>query len=181
MSIISTIMEFIHLLQNRRSKRKFTTQKVETEKVESLMRAALMSPTGKRKNHWDFIFVEMPETLAKLSECKPHGAKLIAGAPLAVVVIGDPQQSDTWVEDCSIASIILQLQAEALGLGSCWVQVHNREHDSTTMADTYIKTLLGIPETKAVLSVIAIGYPDETKKPFDLSELMQEKIHREGF
>ncbi len=174
-------MEFIQLLQNRRSKRKFTTQKVEPDKVEALMKAALMSPTGKRKNHWDFIFVETPETLVKLSECKPHGAKLIAGAPLAVVVIGDPQQSDTWVEDCSIASVILQLQAEALVLGSCWVQVHNREHDEATMADTYIKTLLGIPDSRAVLSVIAMGYPDETKKPFDLSELMQEKIHRERF
>lgn len=174
-------MEFIQLLQNRRSKRKFTTQKVEPDKVEALMQAALMSPTGKRKNHWDFIFVETPETLVKLSECKPHGAKLIAGAPLAIVVIGDPQQSDTWVEDCSIASVILQLQAEALGLGSCWVQVHNREHDEATMADTYIKTLLGIPDSRAVLSVIAMGYPDETKKPFDLSELMQEKIHRERF
>ena len=174
-------MEFIQLLQNRRSRRKFTNQKLDPDKLETLMQAALMSPTGKRKNHWDFIFVEMPETLVRLSECKPHGAKLIAGAPLAVVVIGDPQQSDTWVEDCSIASVILQLQAEALGLGSCWVQVHNREHDEATMADTYIKTLLGIPDGKAVLSVVAIGYPDEVKKPLDPSLLMLEKIHRERF
>ncbi|HNW49908.1 MAG TPA: nitroreductase family protein [Prolixibacteraceae bacterium] len=174
-------MEFTELLQNRRSKRKFTAQKVEPEKIEALIRAALMSPTGKKKNHWDFIFIEATDTLEKLSECKPHGAKLIAVAPLAVVVVGDPQQSDTWVEDCSIASVILQLQSEALELGSCWVQVLHREHDETTTADAYIKTLLGIPEKKAVLSVIAIGYPDEVKKPFDLSTLMREKIHREMF
>jgi nitroreductase len=174
-------MEFIELLQNRRSKRKFTTQKIEAEKVELLIHAALMSPTGKKTNHWDFIIVEDTGMLEKLSECKPQSAKLIAGAPLAIVVVGDPLHSDTWVEDCSIASIIIQLEAEELGLGSCWVQVKNREHDITTMANDYIKGLLGIPAEKSVLSVIALGYPDEIKKPFDMVNLLKEKIHRERF
>jgi len=174
-------MYFIELLQNRRSKRKFTSQKIEAEKVEKLIHAALMSPTGKKTNHWDFIVIENPETLEKLSECKPHSVKLIAGAPLAIVIIGDPQLSDTWVEDCSIASIIIQLEAEDLGLGSCWVQVRNREHGDTTLADDYIKELLGIPDEKSVLSIIAIGYPDEVKKPFDRANLMLEKIHREKY
>lgn len=181
MSIISTVMEFIQLLQNRRSKRKFTTQKVEPEKVETLMQAALMSPTGKSKNHWEFIFIEATETLHRLSECKPHGAKLIAGAPLAVVVIGDSQQSDTWVEDCAIASIIIQLQAEALGLGSCWVQVHKRNHNETITAETFVKTLLNIDEGKAVLSIIAVGYSNEVRNPFNIAELQTEKIHIENY
>jgi nitroreductase len=170
-------MELIDLLQNRRSKRRFTPQRVEPEKVEKLITAALMSPSGKKKNHWDFIIVEEPTMLEKLSECKPHSAKLIAGAPLAIVVIGNPDESDTWVEDCSIASIILQLEAEDLGLASCWVQVRNREHDDRTMATDYIKELFEIPFEKRVLSVIAIGYSDEIKKPFDMANLMREKIH----
>jgi nitroreductase len=174
-------MRFIELLQNRRSKRKFTSQKIEPEKIEQLINAALMSPTGKKTNHWDFIVVENPGMLEKLSVCKPHSAKLIAGAPLAIVVVGDPQLSDTWVEDCSIASIIIQLEAEELGLGSCWVQVRNREHDAHSMSDDYIKELLAIPAEKSVLSVIAIGYPDEIKKPFDSANLMKEKIHPEKF
>jgi nitroreductase len=174
-------MDFIELLRNRSSKRKFTSQKVEKEKVEKLIKSALMSPTGKKKNHWDFIFVEDEVTLKKLSECKPHSAKLIAGAPLAVVVIGDPEQSDTWVEDCSIASIIIQLEAEDLGLGSCWVQVRNREHDEMMMAAEYIRNELQIPVGKSILSIIAIGYPDEIKMPFDDSLLMLNKIHRDKY
>ena len=174
-------MDFIELLRKRRSIRKFTTQKVEKDKIDELIKAVLLSPAGKSKNHWDFIFVEATETLEKLSQCKPHGSKLIAGAPLAVVVVGDPQHSDTWVEDCSIASIILQLEAEALGLGSCWVQVRNREHNETVMSDAFVKDLLVIPFEKSVLSVIAIGYPDQTKEPVDISTLMMEKIHREKF
>jgi nitroreductase len=174
-------MEFIELLKNRRSKRKFISQKVEHEKTELLIQAALMSPTGKKKNHWDFILVENPDTLEKLSKCKPHSAKLIAGAPLAIVVIGDPQESDTWVEDCSIASIIIQLEAEDLSLGSCWVQVKNREYNENAMAEEFIKLLLEIPAEKSVLSIIAVGYPAESKKPFDTSQLLKEKIHKEKF
>lgn len=174
-------MEFIELLKKRHSKRRFTDQKVEAEKVKLLIRAALMSPSGKKKNHWDFVVVEDPEMLSKLSSCKPNSAKLIAGAPLAIVVIGDPQESDTWVEDCSIASIILQLEAEDLGLGSCWVQVRNREHNEITMAGGYVRDILGIPPDKTVLSIIAIGYSNEEKEPFDLSKLSWEKIHKDKF
>ncbi len=170
-------MEFIDLLQKRRSKRKFTTQKVGPEKIEKLVAAALMSPTGKKKNHWDFIIVEEPSMLEKLSKCKPHSASLIAGAPLAIVVIGNPDESDTWIEDCSIASIIIQLEAEDLGLGSCWVQVRNREHNDVEMASDYIIKMLEIPNDRKVLSVIAIGYSDEIKKPIDKSMLLTDRIH----
>ena len=40
--------------------------------------------------------------------------------------MADPLASDVWIEDASIASIMIQLQAEDLGLGSCWVQVRER-------------------------------------------------------
>lgn len=174
-------MEFIELLKTRRSKRKFTPEKIESEKIELLIQAALMSPTGKKKNHWDFVVVQDKSMLEKLSHCKPHSASLIASAPLAIVVIGNPQQSDTWIEDCSIASIIVQLAAESLGLGSCWVQVHKREHNETQTAGEYVKQILGIPSEKEVLSIIAIGYPNEDKKPFDVSDLKRDKIHFEKF
>jgi len=45
------------------------------------------------------------------------------------------------------------------------------------MATDYIKELFEIPVEKRVLSVIAIGYSEETKKPFDMANLMKEKIH----
>ena len=174
-------MPFIDLLLNRRSKRKFKSDNIEDEKIELLIASALLSPSGKKKNHWDFIVVRESESLEKLSLCKPHSASLIASAPLAIVVVGDPSVSDTWIEDCSIASIIVQLEAEDLGLGSCWVQVRNRVHENEQPSAEYIKSLLGIPSSKEVLSVIAIGYPDEQKKPNDLKNLMFEKIHHEKF
>ena len=118
--------QFSDLIKNRRSMRKFTGEEVNQEEVVTLLKAALMSPSSKRSNCWQFIAVDDKETLEKLSHCKEMGAAFLAEAALAIVVMADPLASDVWIEDAAIASIMIQLQAEDLGLGSCWVQVRER-------------------------------------------------------
>ncbi|MBW2367707.1 MAG: nitroreductase family protein, partial [Deltaproteobacteria bacterium] len=111
---------FLSLIQNRRSIRRFEEKPVENEKVEQLLEAGLRSPSGKGSNPWEFIVVDDPSLLEKLSRSKPHGAAFLKGAPLAIVVCGDPEKSDVWVENTSIASIMIHLMATDMGLGSCW-------------------------------------------------------------
>jgi len=159
---------FLQLTQQRRSIRKYSDRAISQEIKEQIMQIALMSPASKRSNPWEFIFVENKDMLLHLSQCKPHGATFIKDAPLAVVVIADPSKSDVWVEDTSIASIYLQLAAEDLGLGSCWVQVHKRFHASGELASDYVKNVLQIPAEYEVESVISIGYKAEEKQSFDL-------------
>ena len=115
----------IDLLFRRRSTRKFQEKKVEDWQIKKLLTAALLSPSSGGKRPWEFIVVDDPVLLGLLSEAKP-GAKVLKNAPLAIIVTGDKAKSDVWVEDCSIASIFIQLEAEVLDLGSCWVQVHRR-------------------------------------------------------
>ena len=172
---------FYNLLKQRRSARRFTPQAVETEKLDLLLNSALMSPASKSTNEWEFIVVQDKTMLQQLSECKEHGAKLIANAPLAIVVAGDTTKSDVWIEDCSIASILLQLAAEEQGLGSCWVQVRNRKHKNGTDSAAFVRKLLQIPDNFAVLSIIAIGYKAEERPPFDEKNLQLDKIHYEKF
>ena len=112
---------FSELIKNRRSMRKFTEEELSQEQVVTLLKAALMSPTSKRSNSWQFIAVDDKEILKQLAHCKEQASSFIADAALAIVVIADPLASDVWIEDASIASILIQLQAEDLGLGSCWV------------------------------------------------------------
>ena len=118
---------FATLIKSRRSTRKFTDQLLNPEQVEMILKAALMAPASKRKNPWQFVVVEDKEMLAKLSVCKPAGAAFLKDCALAVVVLANVMESDVWVEDASIASIYMQLQAEDLGLGSCWCQIRNRK------------------------------------------------------
>ncbi|NDV65029.1 nitroreductase family protein [Bacteroides sp. 224] len=168
---------FDELIKKRRSTRKFTKQELSQEEVVLLLKAALMSPTSKRTNAWQFIVVDDKETLQKLAHCKEHSASFIADAALAIVVTADPLVSDVWIEDASIASIMIQLQAEDMGLGSCWVQVRERFTASGISADEYVHNLLELPLQLQVLSVIAIGHKEVERKPFNEEHLQWEKIH----
>ena len=116
----------IELLRARRSTREYLNRPVEQAKIELLKEALLRSPSSRSIDPWEFIFVSDREMLNKLAMCKPHGSRFLARAALGIVVCGDEQQSDTWIEDCSIASILVQMVAQSIGLGSCWIQVRNR-------------------------------------------------------
>lgn len=168
---------FSDLIRLRRSMRKFTSEELAPEEVVTLLKAALMSPTSKRSNSWQFIAVDDKETLDKLSRCKEHGAAFLADAALAIVVMADPLASDVWIEDASVASILIQLQAEDMGLGSCWIQVRERFTATGMSSDEYVHGILDIPLQLQLLSIIAIGHKGMERKPFDEEHLQWEKVH----
>ena len=157
--------------------RKFTDEELKQEEVVALMKAALMAPASKRSNPWQFIVVDDKDTLKKLSLCKDQASQFIADAALAVVVTADPLLSDVWIEDAAIASIYIQLQAEDLGLGSCWVQVRERFTATGIPSNDYVHDVLELPLPLQVLSVIAIGHKGMERKPFNEEHLQWEKIH----
>jgi len=171
----------IDLLRNRRSIRKYTDQAVEAEKVELLKEAVLRSPSSKNINPWEFVFIDDKELIGKLKLSKPHGVAPLGTAPLAVVVCADETKNDMWVEDCSIASILLQLTAQSLGLGSCWVQIRERMHSDEISAEKYIQDLLNIPENFRILSIVTVGYSERTREGKPFEELQFEKIRFNRF
>jgi nitroreductase len=175
------MIQFFDLLKTRRSIRNYLPVAVEAEKISKITQAALMSPASKRSNPWEFIVVQNKETLQQLAESRLHGSQFLAGSPLGIVVIAYTTKSDIWMEDASIASIIMQLQAHDLGLGSCWIQVYGRQKDENTSTEAYIRNLLNIPSHYAVLNIISIGYPNEERKAYDENKLPIEKIHSEKF
>jgi nitroreductase len=172
---------FYDLVKNRRSIRKYEDRAVEQEKIDSILRSALMSPASKRTNGWEFIVVDDRELLQKMSTCRELGSKFVADAPMAIVVCASPEKSDVWFEDASIAALIIQLAAQDLDLGSCWVQVYNRMHTETETAGEYIRGLLNIPENLEVLNIVTLGYKNEERKPYDEEKLSYDKLHRNTF
>ncbi|WP_321335076.1 nitroreductase family protein [uncultured Bacteroides sp.] len=172
---------FGELIKSRRSMRKFTDQELTQEEVLALLKAALMSPTSKRSNSWQFIVVDDREQLKQLAHCKEHGASFLSDATMAIVVTADPLASDVWIEDASIASIMIQLQAEDLGLGSCWIQIRERYTAAGMPAGEFVHGVLDIPLQLQVLSIIAIGHKGMERKPFDEEHLLWEKVHINRF
>lgn len=169
--------DFKQLVQVRRSHRKFTTEEIDPEHVRLILRAALMSPTSKGQRSWQFVVVDNPLDIEKIADAKDLGSQFVKGAPLVVVVLGDPMQNDCWIEDGTIAAISMQYQAEDLGLGSCWVQMRGRGLGDGTTADTVIRGVLDIPDNFHVLCVVAFGHKADERKPQNEDRLKWENVH----
>lgn len=151
----------IELLRKRRSVRCYTAESVDRAAVELLIEAMLRSPSSRGLNPWEFIVIDDRELLSQLSGAKEHGSSFLKKAPLGIAVCADSDKSDVWVEDCSIASILVQMTALSLNLGSCWIQIHKRRHDMKNSSEEYVQKILGLPEHIKVLSIISIGHPGE--------------------
>ena len=171
----------IEILRNRRTIRNYLKKPVEKEKTELLKEALLRSPSSKNINPWEFIFIDNKTTIEKLRNFKPHGVEPLDTAPLAILVCADETKNDVWIEDCSIASILLQLTAQSLGLGSCWIQIRNRSYSQSVSSEEYIQKLLSIPRKFKILSIITIGYAVEKRSGKPHNELQFEKIRINKF
>lgn len=157
--------------------RQFTDELLSGDDVKLLLRAGLMAPSSKGTHSYEFVVVEDKEMLAALSQCKQVGSDFLASAPLAIVVMADPAVSDVWIEDASVAATHILLQAEDLGLGACWVQVRNRYTADERSSEQIVKSLLGIPENRGVVCIIAVGHKGMERKPQNEDRLKWERVH----
>lgn len=163
---------FMDLCQHRRSIRKYTAQPVEQEKIDYLLRCALMSPSAKRLNPWEFFVVTDTAVLRQLSGVKTYGSQMFDTAMAAIVVALDASLTDTWQCDGAIAAQHILLAAEEQGLGACWCHICGREE-----SERLVHELCAVPENLNVLCVISLGYKDEERKLYELDKLKYEKIH----
>jgi nitroreductase len=171
----------INLLRKRRSIRKYLNKKISPKTIRILQEALLRSPSSRGIQPLHFIFVNNDRLLNKLSCCKEHGSSFLAAAPLGIVVCGDERLSDVWVEDCSIAAILVQMAALSCGLGSCWIQIRNRKTGDGRSSEAYVRGLLNIPGNLRIGSIIAIGRPAEKKMSVPLKKLRFINIHFNNF
>lgn len=166
----------LDLLINRRSIRKYKDKKIEKDKLDKILKGALTSPSGRSIRPWELIVVDDREILEKLAASRGGASKPLSNAPLAIVIAANPELTDVWIEDASIISVVIQLMAQSLGLGSCWIQSRERFTQDNESVSEYVKDILNIPENYTVESMIAIGYPDEEKDPHETDSLL-EKVH----
>ena len=163
------------MIVKRRSIRKYGEEVLSADDVKLLLEAGLLAPTSKSSRSWAFTVVDNRDLLARLATCKPLYATSIGRAALAIVVSADPAQSDVWVEDAAVAASYIQLQAEDLGLGSCWIQVRNRMHDNDTTAGEWVKDLLDI-DPQQVVCIISIGTKAEQRNQQNVDKLKWENV-----
>lgn len=159
-------MDFMTLAKQRYSVRAFDPRPVESEKLKKLVEACRIAPTAKNQQPQKVFFATSDEAIKKLNELSP----CIYGAPVVIVMGYD--KTLTWVHpdhpeihsgyvDASICLTHMMLEAQELGLGTCWV----------ARFDPYAtKEALGLDDNIVLTALMPVGYPAEKAAPSDRHE-----------
>ena len=164
-------------IETRRSARRYVDTPLTGEEVQLLLEAALRAPSSKNKHTTQFVLVEDKATLEELSYMRESGAGFLRQVPLGIVVLGSPMECERWIADASLAAGFIQLQAEAMGLGSCWADAYGCYTGAGQESTEYVRNVLGIPYQLEVLCIIAVGHRERTPEPRPTESLKWEKIH----
>lgn len=179
-------MEFQTLILSRRSGRKYTGNIVPADCIQQIMNAGLLAPSSRNLKSSELIAVNDPQMLNQLSHAKAAGGGMLKDAACGIVVIGDSERSDAWIEDCSITMTYMMLKATELGIANCWVQIRNRfsapdSDGNAELASEKVRKLLQIPENFSVLAILSLGCPAENLIQHSFEEIDPSKIHIETF
>ena len=162
-------MAILDLIKHRKSVRNFTDRPVEREKIMTCLEAARLAPSACNSQPWKFIVVDDRQLKNRLCKVAFGGIYSINAfcktAPVIVVVISEKSKfiarigemfrgTKYYLIDIGIACEHFVLQAEDLGLGTCWIGWFNEKA---------VKSLLNIPQHKKIDILIALGYYDREK------------------
>ncbi len=168
-------METFEALINRRSIRKYTSEKIPHEKISEILKAAMYAPSAMNYQPWHFIVAEERADIDQIFKINPH-AEMMQQAAAAIIVCGDlklEQNIDYLVQDCSAATQNALLAVHALGMGAVWVSAYPNKDTIKGIREYY-----GIPENIVPVSIISIGFPDEeaaTEDRFNKSRIHYKK------
>ena len=151
----------------RTSIRSYTSQAIEEEEIDILLRAGMAAPSACNKQPWHFIAITNREILDQIPTFSPY-ASMVKQAPLAIVVCGDlsktleGKEQEFWIQDCAAATENILLMAQGLQLGAVWTALYPLQNRYQGM-----QKLLHLPDNLVPLNTIVIGYPKEMVKAKD--------------
>ena len=162
-------MTLLDIIRHRKSIRNFLDRPVEREKIMTCLEAARLAPSACNSQPWKFIVVDDKQLKNRLCRAAFSGIYSINAfcktAPVIVVVISEKSRfiarigelfrgTKYYLIDIGIACEHFVLQAEDLGLGTCWIGWFN---------ERAVKSTLNIPQRKKIDILIAVGYYDREK------------------
>lgn len=153
-------MDFLELAKERYSCRHFSDKEIEQEKIDKILEAARLAPTGKNSQSQRILVLTDREELAKLSGCTPFGWN----APLVFLICYDKNESwkrhldhfDGGTQDICIVTTHMMLEVTDLGLGSTWVGAFSPEK---------ARKIYNVPENYEIAAILPVGYPSSEAHP----------------
>lgn len=160
------------IINNRYSIRTFSDKNVEDEKIIKILESAMLAPSSKNKKPWQFIVLNDKELINEFSDFHPNW-KVLKNVNKGIIVCGDlscDERERHTLMACSASSQNILLRCIELGLESVWLGIYPDE-----IRSQWIKSKLNTPDNIIPISLIAIGYSDDTKKI--TREMDNTKIH----
>ena len=151
-------------IRARRTIRRFLQKPISRDVLTGLVDAARLAPSGGNVQPWEFIVVDEPtlldrvfRTLGWAGYLAPKGTPPEGERPVAYIVVLSNREIARVAPAVDIAAAIenLLLLAVEEGIGSCWIGSVNRKE---------LAGALGIPDTRSIEFVVALGYPKEIAK-----------------
>ena len=167
-------MNTLEAINKRRSIRKFTGKALTQQQIETLLRAAMLAPTARNAQEWDFVVVRDRATLDKLMAVHPY-AHMLSTADCAIIVCGNTQREHApgyWPGDCGAATQNNLLAATDMGIGSVWLGVYPTQERMDAVGQ-----VIALPAHVKPFNIIALGLPDEKKEEVDRFD--PAKVHYE--
>ena len=175
-------MDVFSCIATRHSTRKFKEEPVPQEVLDKVIEAGRQAPIGKHKNQSRFIVIRKKEVLQELialvqqefakmevtpenddnfggaiRAAKKGGYVFMYNAPVLIVVANKRDYGNKYA-DVSCAMQNMMLAANALDLGSCWINQLRWLQDNPVLR-AYLQKL-GMAEDEEVCASLSIGYPD---------------------
>lgn len=160
---MTLLNETMHTIMTRRSIRRFSTQGIERNLIEMILKAGYHAPSGHNMQTWKFTVVTSSIELRRLKEAAGEAAKT-AGVyfygwddPAIVILVSNDSRNPDGCQDASCASQNMMLAAWSYGIGSVWLNPLMTLRDKSPVKE--ILDGYGIPKNHIVWSTLAMGYP----------------------
>ncbi len=165
-------MEIYECIRSRLTVRDFRPDPVPNIVIRRMLQAARWSPSARNRQPWNFVIIQNRDTLDQIGSIASSGG-FIGGAPLAVAVVMDRGGRPEFDAGRSLQQ--MELAAWSQGVGGCVAGVRGEENDK-------VRELLGIPEDKDLVTVVAFGYPtEEAAAKTKLRKPISEFAHSEKY
>jgi len=181
------LMEFADAVKGRRSIRRYRDGFIPDSEIEQLADLARHAPSSMSGQPWHFVIVKNDETKKALARIKnkfcprekqAYPADFMEKAPVVIVVCVDKAKSfGREVENGVLASCYILLGAHSRDLGSVYMSAYATAEPKLSEE---IRKELNIPEGIAPISILPLGYPEESPRPKELCSL-RETMHFELF
>ncbi len=160
----------IEPIKNRRSTRDFKEEAVSDKEIAELVKAGQFAPSSRNNRAIEYVVITEKALKDKIGEAVSQ--PFVKAAPALIIPVTDPAKTLEPIQDLSVVSENIFIQAEALGLGTVWKNV-------SPEAIKEVAPIIGVPKNLLFINIIPVGRPKTKLPPYTDAEFDVKKIHQE--